>query len=101
MEESSKAQKFQILSDWRSRFSPNELRLLVVQLDSLVELAKQEGAKCPSCGEELECSTSKCPHFGGQPNTGLQRMRCTCRKNFEGGVIAVDPNCPLVVSAHR
>jgi tRNA(Ile2) C34 agmatinyltransferase TiaS len=65
MEESSKAQKSQILSDWRSRFSPDELRLLVVQLDGLVELAQQEGAKCPSCGEELECSTSKCPRFNG------------------------------------
>jgi hypothetical protein len=45
MEESSKAQKSQILSDWRSRFSPDELRLLVVQLDSLVELAQQEGSR--------------------------------------------------------
>lgn len=31
----------------------------------------------------------------------VQRMGCTCRKNFEGAVIAIDPNCPLVVAAHR
>jgi len=28
-------------------------------------------------------------------------MVCTCHKNFEGGVIKVDPNCPLVIAAHR
>lgn len=26
---------------------------------------------------------------------------CTCRKNFEGGIIAIDPNCPVIVAAHR
>ena len=31
----------------------------------------------------------------------VQRMRCTCRKNFEGAVIKIDPNCPLVTAAHR
>lgn len=31
----------------------------------------------------------------------VQRMRCTCRKNFEGGIIRVDPNCPVIQAAHR
>jgi hypothetical protein len=31
----------------------------------------------------------------------MQRMRCTCRRNFEGAIIKIDPNCPLVQVVHR
>ena len=31
----------------------------------------------------------------------VQRMRCTCRRNFEGALIKMDPNCPITQAAHR
>ena len=95
MEESSNAQKQQILSDWRSRFSPDELKYLVVQLDSLVELAQEEGAHCPECGEELECTTSRCPWVGGGSLTrrALDKVS-TCP--VCGGTLTIKPDGKLV-----
>lgn len=37
----------------------------------------------------------------GATQQSVQRMRCTCRRNFEGALIKVNPNCPLVQAAHR
>ena len=30
-----------------------------------------------------------------------QRTACTCRRNFEGALIKMDPNCPVTQAAHR
>lgn len=43
MENTVEAQRMQILSDWRNHLSLDEFRLLVVQIDSLIELAREEG----------------------------------------------------------
>ena len=67
MEETVIAQREQILLDWRNHLSLDEFRLLVSQIDSLIELVREEikyekesSGKCENCGNncwKLVCET--------------------------------------------
>lgn len=45
MEETVIAQREQILLDWRNHLSIDEFRLLIAQIDSLIELVREEVGK--------------------------------------------------------